>query len=136
MAPSRIKAEIELDMRWASPLDKTWRDELIVVVWSIPLLGALIPGTRPYVFDWLHQLKDLDPSLPSLFTYGWVAILAGTFGMKHIKSIFMPTRLAGLVNALGANQQVDPQDAQAAREDLSQDGLRPDEQSEAREAKD
>lgn len=131
MAPSRAKAEIELDLRWASPLDKTWRDELIVIIWSIPLLGAIFPVTRPYVFDWLHQLKDIDPNLPSLFTWGWAAILGATFGVKHLKSVFMPTRLAGLVTALGANQQVDPMDMAAARDDLSQEGLRPEDTSEA-----
>lgn len=104
MAPSRIKAEIEWDLRWASPLDKTWRDEIIVFIWSIPLLGMLLPGTREYVFQWFEQLKTLDPSAPSFFMWGWAIIFGATFGVKHLKSVFMPSRLAGLVTAMGSNR--------------------------------
>lgn len=104
MAPSRIKAEIEWDLRWASPLDKTWRDEIIVVLWSVPLLGMLLPFSREYVFQWFEQLKSLDPSAPSFFMWGWAIIFGATFGVKHLKQVFMPSKLAGLVAAMGTNR--------------------------------
>jgi hypothetical protein len=119
MAPSRAKMAIELDLRWANPLDKTWRDEIIVILWSLPLLGMLLPFSREYVFQWFEQLKTLDPSAPSFFMWGWAIIFGATFGAKHLKQAFMPSKLAGLLGAMTTSKSVSDTELETAQDAVS-----------------
>lgn len=119
MAPSRAKAQIEWDMRWASPLDKTWRDEVITIIFGIPILGLFlpIPGLHDFVLKGFEDLRAVDPSLPSVFTWGWVVIFGSTFGVKQFKSLFFPSKLGNLVTALGqARDSVDQEDLETAQD--------------------
>lgn len=117
MAPSRAKAEIEMDLRWASPLDRTWRDEIVTVVFALPIVGLFIPGCREYIFHAFDDLKRLDDNAPSLFIWGWAIIFGTTFGIRGIKSMFMPTKIASLVKAMGEVQQVSDTDLETAQRD-------------------
>lgn len=117
LAVYRAKSEIEWDMRWANPLDKTWRDEIIIAFWSLPLLGVFVPGLRESVREGFKLLASIDPSIPSLFVYGWGIIFATTFGIKHGKSLLMPGRLAGLVEAMGKVPDAVPASAAKAAQD-------------------
>jgi hypothetical protein len=121
LAAYRAKAEIEWDMKWANPLDKTYRDEIVTIAWSLPLLGMFIPGVRDFMLESFKILATFDPNAPALFLYGWAIIFATTFGIKGIKTLFMPGRLAGLVTALGKVSDTVPAKAVSAAQDAVSD---------------
>lgn len=122
LAPSRAKAEIEWDMRWANPLDKTWRDELITVIFGVPIVAFFlpIPGLHDFVLQGFASLKEIDPSLPQVFVWGWVVIFGSTFGIKQFKSLFLPSKLGNLVRALGeVRDDVSQEDTKTAEDAAS-----------------
>jgi hypothetical protein len=117
LAAYRAKAQIEWDLKWASPLDKTWRDEILIAIWSVPIIGVFIPGPREVIAEGFKLLASFDPQAPTLFMYGWAIIFAATFGIKQGKSLFMPGRLAGLVEAIGKVPDQVPEDVARAAQD-------------------
>lgn len=117
LAGYRAKAEIEWDIRWADKLDKTWRDEMFIVLWSIPLVGMFVPGIQEPIKEGFKFLATLDPDAPKAFLYGWVVIFAATFGIRQGTRFLWPGRLAGLVEALGRAPDDVPDDAARAATD-------------------
>lgn len=113
----RAKQAIEWELRWASPLDKTYRDEIITVVWSLPIIGLFIPFLRDTVTEGFLFLGSLDPNAPALYIYGWAIIFVTTFGIKNVKTLLMPGRLAGLVETLGKVPDTVPAKAVNAAQD-------------------
>lgn len=119
MAPSRVRAELQWDMRWANPLDKTWRDEILMVVFGVPLIGLWIPGLREWFQQGFDMLKAFDPNAPSMYLWSWAIIFASVFGVKTVKSLFLPGRLAGLVREVGALRDSVGQDEMETAQDAA-----------------
>src|SRR5690606_30535222 len=90
----------EWDLKWADGALTSWKDEFLLLLWSIPLIGLFIPGLRPYVVDGFEYLKSFNPDAPNMFMAGWAIIFAATFGIKQALSFMLPTRYASLVTAI------------------------------------
>lgn len=94
-----------------SPLDKTWRDEIIVLVWAVPLLGIFVPGIDTYVQSGWEKLKAIDPTAPGLFMMGWAVIFATTFGMSKLTGFLKHGRFASIISAMGGTKDDVPEEA-------------------------
>jgi hypothetical protein len=116
LAAYKVKADIEWDVRWMSPLDKTWRDELMVIVWALPVLALFLPYTRPWALEFFHSLKDFDKNGPAFYLGGWAILFSATFGIKQVRNM-LPGRFSRLVSAMSAAPDDVPQDAAAAAQE-------------------
>lgn len=110
IAAYKVKADIEWDLKWADGAVSSWKDEALLILWSIPTIGLFIPGLRPYVIDGFEYLKSFNPDAPSMFMAGWAIIFAASFGIKQALSFMLPTRYASLVSAISNAQPDIPQD--------------------------
>lgn len=101
LAAYKLKADVEWDLKWADNAQTSWKDEWLVILWSIPLVGVFVPGIRPYIMDGFEYLRAFNPEAPTWFMAGWAIIFAATFGIKQAVQLMMPGRVAGLVTAMG-----------------------------------
>jgi hypothetical protein len=94
LATARAEAEIALkrasnDIDWehkmADASDRSWKDEFVLVLFSIPLIGAFVPGLQDYV---AKGFQFLDQNAPDWFVQTWGVIIAATYGMKKVTDIF------------------------------------------------
>jgi hypothetical protein len=121
LAAYKVKSNIEWDIKWMSPLDKSWRGELIVIVWAFPVLALFLPETRPWALSFFARLKDFSPDAPTFYIEGWLFLFAATFGVKGITSM-LPSRYSRLVTAMGGvPDDVPPVAAEAAQAAVTPD---------------
>ncbi len=73
---ARTQARIELAQEVVS--NAGWKDEYIVVIWSIPAIMTFIPGLAPYAQQGFQTLKQA----PEWYLIGWVSISMAVFGIK------------------------------------------------------
>ncbi len=115
LAAYKVKADIEWDIKWMSPLDKSWHVDVFIAVWAIPVIALFIPYTRPWALEFFQSLKDFDPKGPSIYLGGWALLFAATFGIKQATKM-LPGRYSRLVSALaGAPDDVPDGAVQAAQ---------------------
>ena len=113
----KVKSDIEWDLRFMGPLDKSWKDELVLLVMAYPLLGLMVPGLREPIIQGFEYLSKIDPSAPSIFTYGWATIFLATFGRNLTKTFTLPSKFATIIKALGASKPDVPDEAAEAAQD-------------------
>lgn len=119
MAAYKVKADIEWDVKWMSPLDKSWRDELVAVLWAAPVLALLIPPLRPWALEFFQSLRDFDHNGPAFYLGGWAIIFTATFGIKQVRSM-LPGRFSRLVDAMASSpDDVPPEAVEAAQDAVS-----------------
>lgn len=101
LAMYKVKADVEWDLKWADAASTSWKDEWILILWSIPTIGLFIPFLRPYVMDGFEFLKTFDPEAPKMFMLGWAVIFAASYGMKQALAFMAPSKYASLITAMG-----------------------------------
>lgn len=112
LAAYYVKSRIEWNFRGASDaLSKTNKDEWLIIMWGLLTLGLFIPGVRDWVLPGWLALKEISDDAPKIFLYGWGAIFAATFGLRHAMNFLYPNRAATLVQALGNTPDDVPMDA-------------------------
>jgi len=62
---------------------QSWKDEYLVILFSIPLILAFIPATVPYVMDGFAAL-DL---MPDWYKYSLSVIVGASFGVRSVIGI-------------------------------------------------
>lgn len=103
LAAYYVKGNIERDLRWmGKSLDHTKKDEFLILLMAMPLIGLFIPWTRGIIADGFNALKVIHPDAPAYFLYGWAIIFVATFGMKSAFSYIWPNRAANLVTAMNS----------------------------------
>ena len=55
-----------------------WKDEFIVLIWSIPAVLSFVPGFQPYVEQGFANLARA----PEWYIVGWVSISLAIYGLK------------------------------------------------------
>jgi hypothetical protein len=102
LAAYKYKADVEWDLKWADNAQSSWKDEWLVILWSIPLVGLFLPFLRPFIMEGFVFLKQFNPEAPTWFMAGWAIIFAATFGLKQAVQLMLPSRIASLATAMGA----------------------------------
>ena len=75
----------EWEMLHAKGSATSWKDEYVLIIFSIPTIMAFIPFLAPFAvrgFEILH-------TLPEWYTYTFITIALASYGIK-MKNIFWP----------------------------------------------
>lgn len=79
MQIKKIEAEIEWETRALDGMEKSWKDEFILILWSLPLVGLFIPFLQGY---FMLGFKALE-AVPDWYFQGWGVIIATVYGAKR-----------------------------------------------------
>ena len=62
----------------------SWKDEWLVILFSIPLILAFIPGMESVVENGFRQLE----AMPTWYQYSLGVIVAASFGVRSATKLF------------------------------------------------
>ena len=76
--------EIDWDLEMARGSQSSWKDEWLVILFSIPLILAFIPGMEEVVANGFSQLE----AMPQWYQYSIGVIVAASFGVRSATKFF------------------------------------------------
>lgn len=85
----RETSEIDWGLIMAEGSKTSWKDEWFVILWSIPICMAFVPGLAPYVKE---GFDVLDKSVPDWFIAGLGVMIAASFGVPKVIDSFKRIR--------------------------------------------
>jgi hypothetical protein len=80
----KATGEIDWDLEMAKGKSNSWADEWLVILFSIPLILAFIPGMEEVVANGFAQLN----SMPEWYQYSLGVIVAASFGVRSATKFF------------------------------------------------
>ena len=80
----KATGEIDWDLEMAKGSASSWKDEWLVILFSIPLILAFIPGMEEVVANGFLQLK----MMPEWYQYSLGVIVAASFGVRSATKFF------------------------------------------------
>ena len=80
----KATGEIDWDLEMARASSSSWKDEWLVILFSIPLILAFIPGMEGVVQNGFEQLNKM----PEWYQYSLGVIVAASFGVRRATKFF------------------------------------------------
>jgi len=80
----KATGEIDWDLKMADASVSSWKDEWLVILFSIPLILAFIPGMEDIVSRGFQQLEQI----PEWYQYSLGVIVAASFGVRSATKLF------------------------------------------------
>ena len=80
----KATGEIDWDIEMARSSASSWKDEWLVILFSIPLILAFIPGMEDVVRNGVEQLNKM----PEWYQYSLGVIVAASFGVRSATNFF------------------------------------------------
>jgi len=80
----KATAEIDWDLEAIKGSQNSWKDEWLVILFSIPMILAFIPGMEGVVERGFTQLE----AMPEWYQYSLGVIIAASFGIRSASKIF------------------------------------------------
>jgi len=80
----KATGEIDWDLEMAKGSTSSWKDEWLVILFSIPLILAFIPGMEDIVANGFSQLEKM----PDWYQYSLGVIVAASFGVRSATKFF------------------------------------------------
>jgi len=80
----KATGEIDWDLEMARASSASWKDEWLVILFSIPLILAFIPGMEGVVQNGFEQLNKM----PEWYQYSLGVIVAASFGVRSATKFF------------------------------------------------
>ena len=80
----KATGEIDWDIEMARASSSSWKDEWLVILFSIPLILAFIPGMENVVQNGFEQLNKM----PEWYQYSLGVIVAASFGVRSATKFF------------------------------------------------
>lgn len=80
----KATAEIDWDLEAIKGSQNSWKDEWLVILFSIPMILAFIPGMEGVVQQGFAQLE----AMPEWYQYSLGIIVAASFGIRSATKIF------------------------------------------------
>lgn len=71
-------AEIDWDMLAMKNSNSSWKDEWILVCFTIPFIMAFVPGLQGFALDGFHAIDQM----PIWFKSAWGVIIAASYGYQ------------------------------------------------------
>jgi len=76
---AKVEGEIK---RLSNTSDQSgWKDEYLVVLWTLPAIMSFIPGGQHYIEEGFRILRD---STPEWYVVGLLGITGAVFGLKRL----------------------------------------------------
>ena len=80
----KATGEIDWDLEIAKSKANSWADEWLVILFSIPLILAFVPGMEEVVANGFAQLE----AMPQWYQYSLGVIVAAIFGVRSATKFF------------------------------------------------
>ena len=80
----KATGEIDWDLEIAKSKANSWADEWLVILFSIPLILAFVPGMEEVVANGFAQLE----AMPQWYQYSIGVIVAASFGVRSATKFF------------------------------------------------
>ena len=80
----KATGELEWDLEMARGSQSSWKDEWLVILFSVPLILAFIPGMKGVVSNGFAQLE----AMPQWYQYSLGIIVAASFGVRSATKFF------------------------------------------------
>ena len=80
----KATGEIDWDLEIAKSKANSWADEWVVILFSIPLILAFVPGMEEVVANGFAQLE----AMPQWYQYSLGVIVAASFGVRSATKFF------------------------------------------------
>ena len=80
----KATGEIDWDLEIAKSKANSWADEWLVILFSIPLILAFVPGMEEVVANGFAQLE----AMPQWYQYSLGVIVAASFGVRSATKFF------------------------------------------------
>ena len=80
----KATGELEWDLEMARGSQSSWKDEWLVILFSVPLILAFIPGMEGVVANGVAQLE----AMPQWYQYSLGIIVAASFGVRSATNFF------------------------------------------------
>ena len=80
----KATGELEWDLEMARGSRSSWKDEWLVILFSVPLILAFIPGMEGVVANGFQQLE----AMPQWYQYSLGIIVAASFGVRSATKFF------------------------------------------------
>ena len=77
--------DYDLDKLSMIAMDKSWKDEFLLILFSIPIAMCFFPEYRQYVEDGFKTLNII----PEWFMYIYVAMIVVIYGLRGILRMFL-----------------------------------------------
>ena len=80
----KTTGEIDWDLEAIKGSQNSWKDEWLVILFSVPLILAFIPGMEDVVSHGFQQLEQM----PQWYQYSLGVIVAASFGVRSATKFF------------------------------------------------
>ena len=80
----KATGEIDWDLEAIKGSQSSWKDEWLVILFSVPLVLAFIPGMEGVVTNGFQQLE----AMPQWYQYSLGVIVAASFGVRSATKFF------------------------------------------------
>tara|TARA_Y100000114_G_C11736664_1_gene316568 strand:- start:98 stop:481 length:384 start_codon:yes stop_codon:yes gene_type:complete len=80
----KATGEIDWDLEMARGSQSSWKDEWLVILFSVPLVLSFIPGMEGVVANGFEQLEKM----PQWYQYSLGVIVAASFGVRSATKFF------------------------------------------------
>ena len=80
----QLTGDIDWDLEAMKGSQASWKDEYLVILFSIPLILAFIPGMEGVVQNGFEQLNKM----PEWYQYSLGVIVAASFGVRSATKFF------------------------------------------------
>ena len=80
----KATGELDWDLEMAKGSQSSWKDEWLVILFSVPLVLAFIPGMEGVVANGFQQLE----TMPQWYQYSLGVIVAASFGVRSATKFF------------------------------------------------
>ena len=80
----KATGEIDWDLAAVKGSQNSWKDEWLVILFSVPLILAFIPGMEDVVSHGFQQLEQM----PQWYQYSLGVIVAASFGVRSATKFF------------------------------------------------
>ena len=80
----QVSAEIDWDLSAIEGASTSWKDEWLLLLFSIPLIMAFVPGGEVHV----QHGFDVLATMPEWYQISLGAMVAASFGMRNIMPFF------------------------------------------------
>ena len=77
--------DYDLDKIAMNAMDKSWKDEFLLILFSIPIAMCFFPDYRQYVEDGFKTLNII----PEWFMYIYVAMIVVIYGLRGLLRVFL-----------------------------------------------
>ncbi len=76
----QAKTEAKIERLKNTSDQRGWKDEYLVLLWSLPSIMNFIPGLQPYAEQGFENMANA----PEWYIYGWLGITGAVFGLNRL----------------------------------------------------